>query len=617
MTFKSFRAGLFGALTAFCLAVAPVQAGERHLAERLPADTYAVFSIKDINEWKEKLAEAPMGRAWASEEATKLREKVATSVMTKIDEWLKENLRIEASELIEYFEGGVAVFGTNLRSYEKNDTIYQEFDICLVSELNEDHRKPLRKAVGDIFDEVSEDAEKDVEEYRGVKIYTIAITEQITEEMVPGLEPRDISVIHETKITFQYAFMDGYFLLCEGPNKPAKKIINALLSEDADRLSGREAFSKTSRRALGLGDVGGWVDLQHIIGYYLSLPENQGAGETLDALGISGLGAVAFGSELASNGVGSSVLALELPRERQGLVKLADAGQPNRLATAALVPADAISFVSWTLDLKAMYDELSRIAQEADSQGYAFFQMSIQQLNSELGIDLVNDIIANIAGEHAYFSRVDETREADPTPARFNEYNAPGPPTTGGTIISLRNGEQTVDVLDSLMNRLTKAPYQLPIEKELVRGFPVWSAKEEGQNGMGFGRMALTPERMIIGQTGSETLEILRQATGEGGASLRLNDEYGEVVSRFTTDNLRVFSFYPSDQYEQVAATLRMLLQQMMLVTGPSFDVARDISPEDVPSAEWWKKYFGPSGQAVYVDNEMLTVRMTSLPPVD
>jgi len=584
-------------------------AGERHIAERLPEDTYAVFSIKDISGFKEKFAKTSNGLAMQSPEGEVIKERVIDTMMNRVDRMMSDTFGIKGSDLAEHFQGGVVIFGTHLKAYMQNDTGFQEFDLCMVAEVPKDDHREVRKTITAILEEFAEEAEKSVEEFRGHKIYTLEMTEKITSADLMGTNVDAPEVVSETKYLFQYAFTDDYFIFLEGPNKPAKKIINALTNDEADRLKDTEAYSFVASKTDHLGDVGLFVDVPFLFNYWENMPFSEfSAYPNLKEVHLTDFGPLGISHTMRGDGSADYRFAVQLPRNKEGLMELLTAGDENPLQLASIVPADVVTFSSWTLDVGKAWQVLMGVIMESPQGQGAFINMMIQQTNQMLSVDLEEDILANIAGEHATYSK-----KSDESSQSYGMAELEAKPLA--VILGTKGGDETVKTFDTVLDNLAKEPYQFPLEKSVQRGFSVWKPKDP-MMGQIRPEAIIAPNRLIIASTGTETQEMLRQLSASGGSSLAADEEYQRVVGEFPKSDLRFFQFYPSRHFEQLATDMRTTIGSLGdFLPGGELLGEMNLDPSIVPDADWWREYFGPSGSALYVEPDALVFHSRGLVP--
>lgn len=566
---------------------------------KLPGDMIWGVTIPNVSEFKSSFSESRFGEAWRSPENESLRN-VYKQAYEQVNESLAEETGVELKALLGELNGFVSVFSTHLKSGISGEEMINEFDINLVAHVPAERREAVTAIVREMLSDIPEDAKRSVEDFRGTKIYNVSFTQITTEDDLPsGLDIEEFK--EEVAINIQYAFTGDYLVFCEGPNQPAQKVLNAMLSEGADRMEKNDSFVGLEREAGGLDGLFVWLDAGRLMETLFS--ENAEAKEGLDKLGLMSLGGMVADIGMKDEGL-SNIWLLDMPREKKGLIPILYAGSANRLQTAPFVPSNAITYSSFTLDLDAVWRIIRSMTAE-DPNANAQLDTYLGMAQMYVGLNIETDIISHIKGEHAYFTL--------PTPT-----NAPSGDDQPGFMVeaspwvfllALTDGQRTVSALDGMFNRMKGDPFQLPLKRSEQDGFGIWGADEEGYlAGGGTPMVGLMPKMLVFGSTMAVTREAMRRTTGNGGgASLASDPAFQRDANWAKSDNLRFFSFNSPQMYEQ---TVREMQEQLAILKDiEDFDI--DLDEEDLPPAEWWLRYFGSSATSVTLSPEYL--RLESL----
>ncbi|MDK2971246.1 MAG: hypothetical protein PWP23_1001 [Candidatus Sumerlaeota bacterium] len=586
----SLRTSLSAVAIGCSLLLAASGAWAQSLVESLPDDMLWCVSVRDASELRGKFSQSPLGAAWRSPEFDQARtaleeewEKAAQSV--------EEDTGLVPGDVLKEIQGAAALFSTHLKYVKDGDRRGSEWDICLVAEVPKERQEKVQEMLRDLLDKVATEGERSAEEFRGIRIYRLDIEKITTEKDLPE-EYADLDFEHELQIHVQYAFTDDHLVLCEGPNEPAKKVLNALLSAEAPRLGGVEGYRRLAAETQSTtADVATWVNIPLLLDSWTSADPAGEAGKMLDHSGVRSLGGAMLVYEMSTSEMRTRA-ALEKGREHSGIVEMLYSGGLLRTESVRRVPADVYNLTAWTLDLGPIWKTIREMMRTSGSGSDVFLEAWLTSTKQNFEVDLEADLIDHIAGEHVFYRRPpSEDAAATTTPMPGVPPEAMVPLSSNAALIGLTNGQQTVDALDKLLNKLTEPPFQFPIERQEQAGFGIWKVKEDApypnETRIAIG---LTPTALVIGSSPLETREAMRRLAGGDEKALSGDPGFQAMMKLAPTEDLRILSYQSPDAYEMAAKQLRM-----QAALASYYDAESIFSADAVPPASWWKRYFGPS----------------------
>ncbi len=576
----------------------PAPAPAADLLEKLPEHTIAVFAIRDLSELKAKFEASRYNEAWNSPELEKLRTTLGTQ-WQEFSGMAEEETGIAPAQLMSHFNGYLSAFALG-SSFDEQGNLAGSFGI--MAEVPEEAQDAVRADMDKLLAKAPTDATKEMESFRGVDIYRIKFTR--------AMDFSDLATDGEAEVTrpfdIQYAFTDGLFLLVEGANDPLKAILTSM-EDDATATLGRSAGVQSVLAEVGgIGDTNLVVNFPHILDLVGMQPNAAEAVDAIGKLGLAEVGPAALAVSLTDYGMVED-FAMGIPTERKGLLGMLSAGDQLQLSTPAMAPADTSVFVAWTLDLQQFWDAALAMALEFSPEAKSFIEYGFLTAQSNFELDVKNDIIARIKGEHAFWMR---PLPKEAAAATGEDAFDSGPVNPQVLFIGLSDGQQTADALNRLFRKLVSDEYGLPLVESDVRGTTVWTPAEDiagevpGEAAMGF-----SPRAILMTSSMLDMQDTLRRIGGESGApSISSDADFQRISAALPREWLRAFAFSGTGVYRDLDQQLDgVFLAFQMMAEGPL-----PIEREDIPNSEWFLKYFGPSLQGLYIKPNMLSTHKRS-----
>ncbi len=583
-----FRLVRRGVAASAAMVLGVVAFAQESTFETLPEDMVVGIAIDDMTALQNKWNESRFADAWNSDEFTSMRE--------VIEKWLEEGFEeiaadaelddaekemLNPARLAETFPGFVALYSTHMEQRVSGDVQLSEYDVCLVAEVPEEKREDVEKLIDLVLEDVPANADKRLEDFGGTTIHIVSFTEEEPAENAPdGLEGLGLS--EEITTEYQYAFTDDWFVFAEGPEEPAKKAINALTNDDARRMGDVGGLRALSGKTDGLGDVTVWLNFPLLYESLKNGSEGEEVERVFSGLGVDNMGAVLATASLTNEGLRQR-FALQAPRERSGLFSMLYAGEPNSVSLASRVPVDAREFYSWTLDLADFWSAMREMIVAMNPQADGMISFGLMTTKSNMGIDVEQDVLPRITGEHAYYTRPPQAVKDSPV---TDEQEMPVQAT--GLLLGTTGGDETAVMFNGIMEKMQEEPISQPLESSTVGSTTVWTLPEDGEMFPGTQPPAwgFTSSFALFASSMQEMQGMMRSLDGEN-VTLAAKPEFRRALDGVERQDLRVFNWSSADSYGTMVDELRWLFDTM------ASDGEFELSPEDVPPVEWWKRYFG------------------------
>jgi len=576
------------------LAVSPASAAGEF--EKLPGDTWFAVAVHDMNSVRAKWESHPMRDAIQSPELEAIRTK-AVAMWEEMSKGMQEELNVDPEVLLQHVEGFAAL---TFSDFEVEDFDEGPTTISLVLGMGPEKQQAFDADFQKILDKsLPEDARRSLDTFKGAKVYRIEF------EVTPKAE--DGAASEPQGITMDYAFAGPGFVMSATDGQPGQlqEILNAFGGGTEASLSASEAYQKVSGQFPAAGDVAVWLDLPRIMA---GVTDKMGAEDPeglskFKAIGLHGLGAAMMTISLSPDGTRSRA-AMCMPAEKTGILKMLYAGGANRIETAKVVPADAIAYNSFTLDVGTLWTSLNEMLQAVEPQATFFVQGFLQNVKTQYEFDVEADLLSHLKGEHATYMR---SKEDGATPA-FDPTNPIAAAFANSQVMlfGLENGQVTVDAVNRLFTKMTGEPQYMPFEKSEVAGAAIWAQKEDPAMPMPVRPcLALLPSRLIFSTNMAETQQAVRAAGGEAGASLASQPGFQTAIEGVDRENLRVLSYESSEvlaeQVDQVRSMLSFVQENFAEQQTP-------ITSEDIPAKEWFQRWFGDRVTTLHLSPDALVM---------
>ncbi|MEO8377872.1 MAG: DUF3352 domain-containing protein, partial [Candidatus Sumerlaeota bacterium] len=533
-------------LLALAMALLPLFAHAATIADKLPQETRIAFWIDDLTEAKKEagknnfyqwLTDDTKGVGNDSKSVGRTISRIPFSaadplqsvwpqilpavdgLMTSSIESASDFFQFTMKDIDETFSGPVAIYATLFDITGDKKQYNYEWDTIFEAQFKEDERDKVQRFVDKALQKVPGDAQKREVDYLGHTAKRIEFYYDVTDDS--GMSQQFSTVV-------EYAYVDDYVIICEGRSEPLKKAIRAMTQsgEDAGRLVKTNGY-RYAKDALGESKAHfhGYVDVEHFAKEIKELKLSKES-QLLDGLGLSDGSTLMTNLSLDEKGASLQV-ALVTENKSSGLFNLVSRSPEDKLENLALVPSDAYALGSFSLNGQELLRLQEKLFPSPKGQ-LNILRATLQNSKAALGVDLEQDIIAQLFGEAVIFARrIDNSDRSS-------------------ILIPYSGGQATTDTMNALLRKITSEDMMiLDLEPTDVNGITAWdSPKTVTKNTVPIG-IAATSKGVLFTNDPSELRDQIRRiVAGEGDNIVVANPT--SALSRIPREDLRALAFTPA-----------------------------------------------------------------------
>lgn len=602
---------LLAPVVGFALAATAAPALDKmEYVEMAPDSLMAVVAAPDMAALRERYADSPVRAALADDEVSGLVEYLR-DLMSDDKASFEEDTGVDLEAMMDRLQGFAGFFllwsdglpGPGLEGWQPPAVI--------VVEIAPDETDAFQQDVDALIDHwVPRDANVSLDTFGGIEIFQY----QYTEDGVAGGAGAGLGGLaleQQSESEFEYAFHDGRFLMSDTLGTVQSFLASyegAASGTVRDRPGFREAVSAVAPAGREAPDLVAWMDLPGLVDSIAASVREDGGSEASAALDQSGLldiGGIALSMSIRDDRT-DFLGTVRMPANKAGLLPILYAGSQNPLETPKLAPRDVHQFTSWTLDVQEVWETALAYGQLISPQITMVVQGQLDNIRVTTGLDLKADLVDNLRGEHAAYVLPLSSAETD----RLRE-SMPGMPEemlSGASATSIflatANGQAVVTALDKFLG-LAQEQFSLPLERSDRSGFGVWQLREDAGLGPVDVNLVLSPRFLVYSNSREQTAAAVRAVAGDtGGASLADSPEFQRAINGLRGDNLRVVNFTSAKASADGIDELKSLLGML----GGN----QPLEAEDLPSGEWYLRYFGPTAAFLYAEPDGLMYEVST-----
>lgn len=486
-----------------------------------------------------------------------------------------------ARDIEDTFTGSVAVYSTLYDLYVERGIEIVEWDVVLQADYKDSERPAVEKFLEKSLARVPASAKRRTVEYDGVPAYQITyyLEEQATLPGDPPTAPGEI--LKEFEVVIEYAWVDNTFILAEGRGTPVRTAIRALRTAGAGERLAETAGYRRAAELLSAGGTGRfhlYVDLARQNGELRDFPSQQAELASLTALGLSDGGPLLARLGIDATGTRLDV-ALATMAEPRGLFALAGQSPENTLEALRLVPPDAKTFGTVSIDIGRAWGLAQTAYELANPRLGAYLRSSVALLTGATGIRVQEDLIDRARGEVVSYMREDPD-----TPA--GERRRPA----SGLFIPITSTQETVNQMNEVLRQLTTGDVRtVDLMATDVDGVMLWEPAPGPQGAAPFGlHVAAMPQGLAVAGTPTEARELLRRVRGQDTGTITAKPSVARILGGVDRAGLRGF-VYTSGR--ALADDLISAANRMRITNGPGEADLRAALGDS-----WWTLHSTPSG---------------------
>jgi hypothetical protein len=612
---------------ASCIAAVPP-------AEKLlPADTLAFLTVPDWSKAQMNFSNSALGQLWADPSMKPFKEKFLEKFNNDTLKPLEKELDLKFSNFTSVAQGQFTIAVTQNGWDGRSDK--QPGIVWLVD--TKDKSSQLKTNLADLRKKWTESGKKmRSDKIRDVEFTTVIVDTQefgkSLEKIVPGQKPPAAKDEPKPKKTVEWVIgQSDSLLIVSDAARDVEKVLALQSGAAVPMLADQAAFAANAPMLRG-AQYFVWVNVKPIMSTLARRPEQKPEGESLlgaapsfekilNALGLSGVQTIGFNFTQMADGSTVNV-SINVPEAtRKGLfnilaVNAKDASPPP------FVPADAVKFSRWRIDLQKAWTTIETMLTEISPQYAGFSKLILDTAGKDKdpNFDFRKQLLANLGDDIIKYEKSPRT----PTAGDFDS-----PPSV--TLLGAKNAQQLASSLKAVTSIFP--PSMIKYNEREFLGRTVYSLKLPSAT-------EANPRPLSYAASGSYAAfssdvaaleEYLR--SGEGNVkSLREFIGLNEAAQKVGGSANGYFSF--ENQNETARAAFEAAkkdpkaiaalfgtgqLNQLSAVFGTGGDnkgMADWFDPSLLPSFDRVSRYFGFNVSAINVSPNAISFKMfTPTPP--
>lgn len=601
MTFSKMvkRLGRAVAPVGVALLIPAMAPAATEMSQVIPKDSVFAAWCDDVPGFKEDMLASPYGKLWLDPSMEQFRQMLNEQI-AKAEEEAKSEGTPTLTEIVENLKGGIAFYITRV-----DPSINNGDDLARTSviELDDQGKEWLDKKIASI-DELFQDPKKESFESNGVTVY------KITGEL--KLDETGEFEVEEGVQTVHYAYLENLFVMSDGADDTTiKNAINIIKGGAAGNvLADREEYRVYNERApFSAEQANFFFDVKSLVTNEMEESvEDPTTAAALPATGLYDLEA-GFASAFLDNGIFRTTMGVVTKAEKQGLLQAYKDAGSTPLEMLSYVPGDALSATSFSLDVGAIYDAVLGILQKANPQIANMAQMQVMATQQQYGVDVVNNILKNLSGEHLVIERPfdDEiAQQLSPEESALQRSMA--------IFLGLKNGEQASDAIRGLVQNLMQDPNMgSAISTRESNGmtlveFNIPGMEDEAINW----EMAFNQQMVILANNRIQLQQAIRAVADKeqgmmsdpGAASLMARAE------EIDKTDLYAFSYTPPSAVKESIESVQQFLSMGVLA-----EIGSDFDANMIPSGDIVSGFIGDTYSTVHFGERLLFLDVLVAPP--
>ena len=598
----------------------------------LPADTLGFLTVPDWAKGQGSFSNSPMGQLWADPAMKAFKEKFFEKFKADKIQPLEKELGFQFSNYTSLARGqftiAVVPNGWDGRS-EKQPGVLWLVDVKENSSQLKTNLAELRKKW------VESGRKMRMDRIRDVEFTTVIVDAQEVgkslQKVVPGQKPaaEDPKATSQRTVEWVIGQSDSLLIVSDAP-KDAEKVLALQSGASVPSLADQAAFA-SSAPVLRDAHVFAWINVKPIMST-LARKRAEPPGEpqslfgamptmekVLNALGLNGVQTIAFNMQQTAEGSAANV-AIRVPESgRKGLfnilaVNAKDASPPP------FVPADAVKFSRWRIDLQQAWTTLENMMIDISPQfgGFSKLILDTAGKDKDPNFDFRKQLLANLGDDVISYDKAPRGRAAS------------GDSTASITLVGAKNAEQLAASLRAVTSIfppemikynerefLGRKIYSVVVPQMTAesKARPLTYAASAGY--VAFSTDAATLEEFL--RSGEGTAKSLREVAGLNDAAQKVG---GTATGYFSYENQNETgrAAFETAKKDPTAVTALLGVGQLSgvldVLGGDSKSLAESFDVSLLPPYERVAKYFHFNVSAVNVNPDQITFKMFSpMPP--
>jgi hypothetical protein len=391
----------------------------------LPSDTLVMMSVPDYDQLRQLTQNLPELQLWWDPEMKAFKDKFLVKWQTNVVEPLEREMGIKFNDYANLLSGQLTIAITQNGwdgSTNKTPGFLMIMDVKDKTNALKTQLANLKKKWGDSGKPVK------TEKIRDIEFTTLIVTEQDLTKTIrnvfPGLKKAASSDANKTQSTDKTEIMigqSGALFLAGTVAKDLEKTLIRQTGGLVPTLAEQPVFEASQSQLRG-SQILGWVNLQTLMDILKrTLTSAQSSNppknpidlkpdKVISAVGLESLKSATFSYKNSPEGYQMEV-ALRVPEaNRKGLFKLI-ALETKESQPPPFVPADAVKFSRFRLDLQKTWATLEGILAEISPEVSGLIQMSLQAVGKDQdpNFDFKKSLIGNLSNDMISYQKKPRT----------------------------------------------------------------------------------------------------------------------------------------------------------------------------------------------------------------
>jgi hypothetical protein len=382
----------------------------------LPDDTLIFISAPDISKLSANFGTSPQGQFWSDPAMKPFKENFVKKFTSDLVGPLEKELGVKFADYKELAQGEMALALTQNGWDGKSD---ESLGFVLLLDTK-DKKDKLKTTLADLKKKWT-DANKELKttKIRDIEFLTLITTDEEIDKTLNKIFPsKDADASSEPKKPakkIEITVGQSESLLIVGNTiKPIEKILARQAGGLVPALADHPVYQANRAALFNGADAFGWINLKPLIELMVKAAGNSEStnplapkpDKLLTAFGLNGLNSAALSYRTSNDGAMIHFFLGVPEGERRGIVKLLAADSKDA-APLPFVPADAVKFSRWRLDLQKSWNGLEAMLTDAMPAVTGAFKMIFDYAGKDQdpNFDLRKELIGNFGDDLVSFQR--------------------------------------------------------------------------------------------------------------------------------------------------------------------------------------------------------------------
>ena len=418
----------------------------------LPADTLAFLTVPDWSKAQISFSNSPLGQLWAEPSMKAFKEKFLEKFNNDTIKPLEAELGLKFSNFTSVAQGQFTIAVTPNGWDGRSDR--QPGIVWIVDARSK--TSELKTNLAELRKKWTESGKKmRTEKIRGVEFTTVIVDSQelgkSLEKVLPGQKPPAADEEKPAKKAVEWVIgQSDSLLIVSDAAKDVEKVLALQSGTSLPMLADQAAFASTAP-TLRDAQYFAWINVKPIMSTLARQTEPKPEGDSLlgaapsfekilNAAGFSGVQTLAFSMKQGADGSMGTVLINVPEAARKGLLTVL-AVNAKDASPLSFVPADAVKFDRWRIDLQKGWSTVENMMTEI----FPTFGTSLKLILDMAGkdkdpnFDFRKQLLANLGDDFVTYQKSPRTQTAA---------DLDSPPSV--TLIGAKNAEQFASSLKAL-----------------------------------------------------------------------------------------------------------------------------------------------------------------------